>query len=67
MKGLSLILLMVVAFIAIILFLKSSGINDSSSEKSPQTQFQRMKDAEKAVDEFNKATKERLKDLESIE
>lgn len=66
MRGLGLIILMIAAFIAIILFLKSSGLN-SSEDSKPATQFERMKKAEETVDEFNKATEQRMKDLENIE
>lgn len=66
MRGVGLIILLVAAFIAIFLFLKSNKIT-SSGDSSPKTQYERVKNVEKTVDEFNKATEERMKDLENID
>ena len=66
MKGVGLLVLMVAAFVAMILFLKTSGV-DSSSDGSSTTPFKRIEKAEEAVDIYNKAAEERLKELENIE
>lgn len=65
MRGVGLIILMVAAFIAIILFLKSNNLN-TSNDSNPKTQYERIENVEKTVDEFNKATEERMKDLDNI-
>lgn len=65
MRGVGLIILMVAAFIAVILFLKSNNLN-TSNDSNPKTQYERIENVEKTVDEFNKATEERMKDLDNI-
>ncbi len=67
MRGISLIILMVAAFIAVILFLKSNDLNGPVENSKTKTQFEKMKNAEKAVEDFNKATEQRMKDLQNIE
>lgn len=67
MRGVALVILMVAAFVAVILFLKSNDLDGPVENSKPATQFEKMKNAEKAVEDFNKATEQRMKDLQNIE
>lgn len=67
MRGIGLMILMIAAFILTFLYLKSSGINSIEEEGNPKTQYERVKKVEEAVEDFNKATEQRMKDLENID
>lgn len=67
MRGIGLMILMIAAFILTFLYLKSSGINSIEGGGNPKTQYERVKKVEEAVEDFNKATEQRMKDLENID
>ena len=62
MRIFGLLFLIIAAFIAVFLYLKPfKNVTDR------KTNFHRLKNAEKSIDDFNKATDQRIKELEAIE